>query len=193
MDPGPGAGRAGGGAGEAAPAGAGAAQRVRGGIVSEPPECFSHGTATFMVMGDLCTRRCPFCNVAHGRPNPLEPTSGASGGGDRGAGAALRGDHLGRSRRSPRRRRGPFRGLRAGGARRESRHPDRDPRPRLPRADGRGAGAPRRGASRRLQPQTSRRCAAVPQGPAPAPTTSGRSISWSGSRPGIPRCPPSRG
>lgn len=34
-------------------------------------ECFSHGTATFMVMGDICTRRCPFCDVAHGRPNPL--------------------------------------------------------------------------------------------------------------------------
>lgn len=36
-------------------------------------ECFSHGTATFMIMGDLCTRRCPFCDVAHGRPNPLDP------------------------------------------------------------------------------------------------------------------------
>jgi lipoic acid synthetase len=36
-------------------------------------ECFSHGTATFMVMGDVCTRRCPFCDVAHGRPQPLDP------------------------------------------------------------------------------------------------------------------------
>ncbi len=35
-------------------------------------ECFGHGTATFMIMGDLCTRRCPFCNVAHGRPLPLD-------------------------------------------------------------------------------------------------------------------------
>jgi lipoyl synthase len=34
-------------------------------------ECFAHGTATFMIMGDLCTRRCPFCDVAHGRPRPL--------------------------------------------------------------------------------------------------------------------------
>ncbi|MEH6648531.1 MAG: lipoyl synthase [Motiliproteus sp.] len=34
-------------------------------------ECFSNGTATFMIMGDICTRRCPFCDVAHGRPNPL--------------------------------------------------------------------------------------------------------------------------
>jgi lipoyl synthase len=36
-------------------------------------ECFAHGTATFMIMGDICTRRCPFCDVAHGRPNPLDP------------------------------------------------------------------------------------------------------------------------
>jgi len=41
-------------------------------------ECFAHGTATFMIMGDICTRRCPFCDVAHGRPDPLdenEPTN----------------------------------------------------------------------------------------------------------------------
>ena len=37
------------------------------------PECFSHGTATFMIMGEICTRRCPFCDVAHGKPNPLDP------------------------------------------------------------------------------------------------------------------------
>jgi lipoic acid synthetase len=37
------------------------------------PECFSHGTATFMIMGDKCTRRCSFCDVAHGRPDPLDP------------------------------------------------------------------------------------------------------------------------
>jgi lipoic acid synthetase len=36
-------------------------------------ECFGKGTATFMVLGDLCTRRCPFCDVAHGRPLPLDP------------------------------------------------------------------------------------------------------------------------
>jgi lipoic acid synthetase len=35
-------------------------------------ECFSHGTATFMIMGDICTRRCPFCDVAHGKPGPLD-------------------------------------------------------------------------------------------------------------------------
>jgi len=37
-------------------------------------ECFSHGTATFMILGDLCTRRCPFCDVAHGRPAPVDET-----------------------------------------------------------------------------------------------------------------------
>jgi lipoic acid synthetase len=36
-------------------------------------ECFQHGTATFMIMGDICTRRCPFCDVAHGKPQPLDP------------------------------------------------------------------------------------------------------------------------
>ena len=39
-------------------------------------ECFSHGTATFMILGAICTRRCPFCDVAHGRPlkpDPEEP------------------------------------------------------------------------------------------------------------------------
>ncbi len=36
-------------------------------------ECFSGGTATFMIMGDICTRRCPFCDVAHGKPRSLDP------------------------------------------------------------------------------------------------------------------------
>lgn len=35
-------------------------------------ECFGGGTATFMIMGEICTRRCPFCDVAHGRPNALD-------------------------------------------------------------------------------------------------------------------------
>jgi len=35
-------------------------------------ECFGKGTATFMIMGDICTRRCPFCDVGHGRPKPLD-------------------------------------------------------------------------------------------------------------------------
>ena len=35
-------------------------------------ECFTHGTATFMIMGAICTRRCPFCDAGHGRPLPLD-------------------------------------------------------------------------------------------------------------------------
>jgi lipoic acid synthetase len=41
-------------------------------------ECFGHGTATFMIMGDKCTRRCPFCDVGHGRPDPLDPDEPAN-------------------------------------------------------------------------------------------------------------------
>ena len=36
-------------------------------------ECFDGGTATFMILGDICTRRCPFCDVAHGKPRPVDP------------------------------------------------------------------------------------------------------------------------
>ena len=36
-------------------------------------ECFNHGTATFMILGAICTRRCPFCDVAHGKPLPPDP------------------------------------------------------------------------------------------------------------------------
>jgi lipoic acid synthetase len=36
-------------------------------------ECFARGTATFMILGDICTRRCPYCDVAHGRPVPPDP------------------------------------------------------------------------------------------------------------------------
>jgi lipoic acid synthetase len=42
------------------------------------PECFAKGTATFMIMGDRCTRRCAFCDVAHGRPLPLDPEEPAN-------------------------------------------------------------------------------------------------------------------
>ena len=41
-------------------------------------ECFGKGTATFMILGDLCTRRCPFCDVAHGRPQPPDAAEPAS-------------------------------------------------------------------------------------------------------------------
>jgi len=39
-------------------------------------ECFNHGTATFMILGDICTRRCPFCDVAHGKPLPVNENEG---------------------------------------------------------------------------------------------------------------------
>ncbi len=41
-------------------------------------ECFGKGTATFMILGDICTRRCPFCDVAHGRPNALDENEPAN-------------------------------------------------------------------------------------------------------------------
>jgi len=41
-------------------------------------ECFGKGTATFMIMGDKCTRRCPFCDVGHGLPDPLDPNEPAN-------------------------------------------------------------------------------------------------------------------
>ena len=41
-------------------------------------ECFGKGTATFMIMGDICTRRCPFCDVGHGRPDPLDENEPAN-------------------------------------------------------------------------------------------------------------------
>lgn len=41
-------------------------------------ECFGKGTATFMILGDLCTRRCPFCDVAHGKPLPPDPDEPAN-------------------------------------------------------------------------------------------------------------------
>ena len=42
-------------------------------------ECFGKGTATFMIMGDKCTRRCPFCDVGHGLPDPAARENPASG------------------------------------------------------------------------------------------------------------------
>ena len=41
-------------------------------------ECFNKGTATFMILGDLCTRRCPFCDVGHGKPLPPDPKEPAN-------------------------------------------------------------------------------------------------------------------
>ena len=42
------------------------------------PECFGGGTATFMIMGDICTRRCPFCDVGHGKPLPPDANEPAN-------------------------------------------------------------------------------------------------------------------
>src|SRR5690554_2049532 len=41
-------------------------------------ECFGHGTATFMILGEVCTRRCSFCDVAHGRPLPVDANEPAN-------------------------------------------------------------------------------------------------------------------
>jgi lipoic acid synthetase len=46
-----------------------------GGILPEHRRVLRQGTATFMIMGDICTRRCPFCDVGHGRPLPLDRRS----------------------------------------------------------------------------------------------------------------------
>jgi len=46
--------------------------------VSHLGECFGHGIATFMILGDLCTRRCPFCDVGHGTRCRRTPTSRAT-------------------------------------------------------------------------------------------------------------------
>ena len=75
-------------------------------------ECFGKGTATFMIMGDICTRRCPFCDVGHGRPLPLdaeEPVNLAKT--IAALELALRRHHERRPRRPARRRRAAFRRL----------------------------------------------------------------------------------
>ena len=58
-------------------------------------ECFNHGTATFMILGAICTRRCPFCDVAHGRPVAPDANEPVKTGADHCRyGAALCGYHL---------------------------------------------------------------------------------------------------
>jgi lipoic acid synthetase len=61
-------------------------------------ECWHHGTATFMILGDVCTRACAYCAVAHGRPNELDTAETRPGGRGGGAhGAEVRGHHVGGS------------------------------------------------------------------------------------------------
>ena len=87
-------------------------------------ECFGNGTATFMIMGDKCTRRCPFCDVGHGRPDPLDARrADQPGQDDRGAEAEVRRHHERRPRRPARRRRRPLRRLHREDARALARRP----------------------------------------------------------------------
>ena len=74
-------------------------------------ECFGKGTATFMILGDICTRRCPFCDVAHGRPLAPDGRAAASGGNDFQFESFLCRHYQRRSRRPERRGRAAFRGL----------------------------------------------------------------------------------
>ena len=103
-------------------------------------ECFGKGTATFMILGDLCTRRCPFCDVGARPPQAAGCRRAAqSRAHHRRAEAALRRHHQRRSRRSARRRRAAFRRLHPRRARTVARDPHRSagagfPRPPRPRA-----------------------------------------------------------
>ena len=127
-------------------------------------ECWERGTATFMILGDVCTRRCGFCNVQTGKPtwnDPLEPMRvAASGEAD---GPAARRRHLRRPRRPARLRRRRLR-------RRDPLDPDagaglqgRGADSRLPRpGDAAGEGGPRE--ARRLQPQRRDGAAPLPEG-----------------------------
>ncbi len=99
-------------------------------------ECWGeHGTATFMILGDVCTRRCGFCAVTTGKPaagvDADEPRRVAEAVRDHGP--APRRHHLGRSRRPRRRRRAPLRRRDRGGARSQSADRGRGADSRLPR------------------------------------------------------------
>ena len=128
-------------------------------------ECWERGTATFMILGDTCTRRCGFCNVQTGVPtwnDPLEPARVAQSVKQMGLTHAVitsvdRDDlpDYGASAFV-----GVIRSIRAPGARLQGRDPD----PRLPRP-GDAAGPGDRRAARRLQPQLRGRAAPLPDGP----------------------------
>ena len=81
-------------------------------------ECWDHGTATFMILGDVCTRACAYCAVSHGRPGAARSGgTGASRPRHPRARPQLRRHHLGRSRRCAGRRGGDVRRHRARDAR----------------------------------------------------------------------------
>ena len=127
-------------------------------------ECWTRGTATFMILGDTCTRRCGFCNVKTGKPtwnDPLEPARVREIGGE--DGPQTRRDHERRPRRPP--------GLWCLRLRRRH-QTDQAPGPAVqnrgtdPRLPGRGDAASQgdRRKTRRVQPQRGGRAPAVPGG-----------------------------
>ena len=105
-------------------------------------ECFGKGTATFMIMGDKCTRRCPFCDVGHGRPDPLDVNETDNWPKPCAAQAQIRGDHQRRPRRPARRWCRPFCGLHPKNPRPVTHDPDRSAGARLSRPRRPGAGYP---------------------------------------------------
>ena len=123
-------------------------------------ECWEHGTATFMILGDVCTRNCAYCAVAHGRPPKYDPTEP-----ERVAAAAAemklqaRRHHVGRSRRPSRLRRVGIRRDHPPGPHRGPGMLDRSARPRLPGQRGLDPGGARRAAPRSTT-TTPRRCRA---------------------------------
>ncbi len=128
-------------------------------------ECFGKGTATFMILGDMCTRRCPFCDVGHGRPAPPDADEPRQAGADhRRAEALVRGHHQRRPRRPARRRRAAFRRLHPRRARAFAADAHRGAGARLPRPARARAGDPRRVPAGRDEPQPRDRAAAVQAG-----------------------------
>jgi hypothetical protein len=128
-------------------------------------ECWSQGHATMMIMGEICTRGCTFCNVATGRPDSARRVrAGPRGRCGAEAGAEPRGHHLGRPRRSGRWRGGAFRQTirairhRAPGTTIEILTPD------FLKCAPRGAGGRGRGEAGRVQPQPRNRARPLPGG-----------------------------
>ena len=127
-------------------------------------ECWDKKHATFMIMGDTCTRACAFCNVKTGMPGALdaaEPEHVAEATFKLGLAHIV--VTLGRSRRSRRRRRRAFRADDPRHPRALPDHDHRNPHPRLP-AQGRRAGGGRSRQARRVQPQSGNRAVAVSHG-----------------------------
>ena len=127
-------------------------------------ECWNHGTATFMILGDVCTRACAYCAVSHGRPAPADAgRAGPRRARDRGARPELRRDHVGRSGRSEGRRRVDLRGHDPRDARAAGHVPDRSADSRLP---GKRSGAPDRArrAARHHESQHGDGAAPLPHG-----------------------------